>query len=70
MIRVSGPRAGVALEKMAGRLPEPRRARFGRLRDGPGGEVLDQATARFLRDFMEEFGAHVTRVLTVLPPKR
>lgn len=34
------------------------------------GEVHDEATARFLRDFMEEFGAHVTRVLTVLPPKR
>jgi chromate reductase, NAD(P)H dehydrogenase (quinone) len=34
------------------------------------GEVLDDATARFLREFMEEFGAHVTRVLTVLPPER
>lgn len=33
------------------------------------GEVLDENIARFLRDFMEEFGAHVTRVLTVLPPK-
>jgi chromate reductase len=34
------------------------------------GEVLDESTARFLRDFMAEFGAHVTRVLTVLPPQR
>ncbi|MFQ6397996.1 NADPH-dependent FMN reductase [Nocardia sp. KC 131] len=34
------------------------------------GEVLDDDTARFLRDFMDEFGAHVTRVLTVLPPAR
>ena len=32
------------------------------------GEVLDEPTARFLRDYMEEFGAHVARVLTVLPP--
>jgi len=34
------------------------------------GEVLDESTARFLRDFIEEFGAFVTRVLTVLPPQR
>jgi chromate reductase, NAD(P)H dehydrogenase (quinone) len=34
------------------------------------GEVLDESTARFLRDFMEEFGAHVRLVLTVLPPQR
>ena len=34
------------------------------------GEVLDESTARFLRGFMAEFGAHVTRVLTVLPPQR
>jgi chromate reductase, NAD(P)H dehydrogenase (quinone) len=34
------------------------------------GEVLDENTARFLRDFMDEFGAFVTRVLTVLPPRR
>lgn len=33
------------------------------------GEVLDESTARFLRDFMDEFGAHVERVLTVLPPR-
>lgn len=31
------------------------------------GEVLDDTTARFLRDYMDEFGAHVARVLTVLP---
>ena len=34
------------------------------------GEVLDENTARFLRDFMEEFGGHVRLVLTVLPPQR
>jgi chromate reductase, NAD(P)H dehydrogenase (quinone) len=34
------------------------------------GEVLDESTARFLRDYMDEFGAHVARVLTVLPPQR
>ena len=34
------------------------------------GAVLDEGTARFLRDFMAEFGAHITRVLTVLPPRQ
>ncbi|MEB3019468.1 NADPH-dependent FMN reductase [[Mycobacterium] crassicus] len=33
------------------------------------GEVLDAGTAKFLRKFMAEFDAHVTRVLTVLPPR-
>lgn len=31
------------------------------------GEVNDEATAGFLRDFMEEFSLHIERVLTVLP---
>jgi tRNA modification GTPase len=43
VIRVSGPRARLALETMAGRVPEPRRARLTRLRDRPGGDVLDEA---------------------------
>ncbi|MGV9347125.1 NADPH-dependent FMN reductase [Streptomyces spiralis] len=33
------------------------------------GEVVDEHTERFLRDFMEEFRDHVVRVLTVLPRK-
>src|ERR1700738_123093 len=43
VIRVSGPRARAALETLAGRVPEPRRARLTRLRDRPGGDVLDEA---------------------------
>ena len=31
------------------------------------GEVTDESTASFLREFMEEFRAHTERVLTVLP---
>jgi chromate reductase, NAD(P)H dehydrogenase (quinone) len=31
------------------------------------GEVTDESTAGFLRDYMEEFRDHVVRVLTVLP---
>jgi len=43
VIRVSGPAARTALETLAGRVLEPRRAGFARLRDRPGGNVLDQA---------------------------
>jgi tRNA modification GTPase len=43
VIRVSGPRARFALETMAGRVPEPRRARLTRLRDPQNGDVLDEA---------------------------
>jgi chromate reductase len=31
------------------------------------GEVVDEHTARYLRDFMEEYRDHIVRVLTVLP---
>jgi chromate reductase, NAD(P)H dehydrogenase (quinone) len=31
------------------------------------GEVLDDTTAGFLKDYMEEFRDHIVRVLTVLP---
>ena len=43
VIRVSGPAARTAVETLAGRVPEPRLARLVRLRDRPGGDVLDQA---------------------------
>lgn len=31
------------------------------------GEVTDDSTASFLRDFMQEFRIHTERVLTVIP---
>ncbi|WP_248239481.1 NADPH-dependent FMN reductase [Microbacterium kunmingense] len=34
---------------------------------GPDGEVRDEGSETFLRDFMTEFRDHVERVLTVLP---
>lgn len=41
VLRLSGQRAGLVLETLAGRLPQPRMASLRRLRDGA--EVLDQA---------------------------
>ena len=45
VVRVSGPRARVALEKMTGRLPEPRRAALARVRDPATGDVIDEGLA-------------------------
>jgi len=43
VVRVSGPAARVALEKMIGRIPEPRRASLGKVSDPASGAVLDEA---------------------------
>lgn len=59
VIRVSGPRARTALETLAGRVPEPRRARFARLRDRPGGAVLDEAVTLWFPGPNSETGEDV-----------
>ena len=43
VVRVSGPRARGALDRLAGRAPLPRHAALRTLRDGPDGEAIDQA---------------------------
>jgi tRNA modification GTPase len=45
VVRVSGPRAGAALEKLIGRVPEPRRATLTCVRDPASGEIIDEALA-------------------------
>ncbi len=47
VVRISGPRAGVALQLLAGRIPPPRHASHVRLRDSSG-EELDRALALWL----------------------
>ncbi|MGC1271614.1 MAG: tRNA uridine-5-carboxymethylaminomethyl(34) synthesis GTPase MnmE [Croceibacterium sp.] len=42
VVRINGPAAGAALAALAGSLPDPRRARLARLRDGQGA-LLDEA---------------------------
>ncbi len=56
VIRISGPRAGDALKALAGRLPEPRRAAFARLRDPLTGESIDDALALFFPGPKSETG--------------
>ncbi|NVO12996.1 MAG: tRNA uridine-5-carboxymethylaminomethyl(34) synthesis GTPase MnmE [Rhodoplanes sp.] len=43
VVRVSGPAAGEALRRLAGRLPEPRRATLVTVREPATGEAIDQA---------------------------
>ena len=45
VVRICGPRAAVALEKLIGRVPRPRQAALARVRDPENGEVIDEALA-------------------------
>ena len=45
VVRVCGPRARVALERLIGRVPQPRQAALVRVRDPASGEVIDEALA-------------------------
>jgi tRNA modification GTPase len=45
VVRICGPQTRVALEKLMGGLPEPRRATLARVRDPASGEVIDEALA-------------------------
>jgi tRNA modification GTPase len=62
VIRVSGPGARMALDTLAGRVPEPRRARFARLRNGPGGDVIDQAVVLWFPGPNSETGEDVAEL--------
>jgi tRNA modification GTPase len=43
VVRVCGPQARVALEKLIGRLPPPRQATLAKVRDPKSGEAIDEA---------------------------
>ena len=45
VIRISGPMAGSALKSVIGRVPEPRKGAFARIRDPKNGEPIDEALA-------------------------
>jgi tRNA modification GTPase len=62
VIRISGPAARTALETLAGRVPEPRRAAFARLRDRPGGDLLDQAVILWFPGPNSETGEDVAEL--------
>src|ERR1700732_3597679 len=62
VVRVSGARAGIALEKLIGRLPEPRKAALARVRDPGSGEVIDEALALWFPAPRSETGEDVAEL--------
>ena len=59
IVRVSGARAGAALEAMAGPLPAPRVATLRRLRDPASGAILDSALVLWFPGPASETGEDV-----------
>jgi tRNA modification GTPase len=62
VVRVSGPRAGLALQALSGRLPEPRRAALARVRDPDSGEIIDEALALWFPGPNSETGEDVAEL--------
>jgi len=62
VVRVCGPRAGAALEKLIGRMPEPRKAALARVRDPASGEVIDEALALWFPAPHSETGEDVAEL--------
>src|SRR5689334_16649155 len=61
VVRISGPRAGAALKALMGRVPDPRKAAFARVR-APGGEVIDEALALWFPAPHSETGEDVAEL--------
>jgi len=62
VVRVSGPRARIALEALIGRVPEPRRATLAHVCDPATGEVIDQALALWFPGPRSETGEDVAEL--------
>jgi tRNA modification GTPase len=62
VIRVSGPRAGAALETLIGRVPAPRRASLARVRDPATGDVIDEGLALWFPGPNSETGEDIAEL--------
>ena len=62
VVRISGPRAGEALQALAGRVPEPRKAGLARVRDPATGEVIDEALALWFPGPNSETGEDIAEL--------
>ena len=61
VVRISGPRAGVALKTLIGRISDPRKAALARVR-GRDGEIVDQALALWFPGPQSETGEDVAEL--------
>jgi len=62
VIRISGPRAGAALEALGVKVPPPRQAKLARLRDPRSGEIIDEALALWFPAPNSETGEDVVEL--------
>lgn len=62
VVRISGPRARAALEALAGRVPESRRAMLATIRDPVSNETIDQALVLFFEAPNSETGEDVAEL--------
>jgi tRNA modification GTPase len=62
VVRISGPRAHTALETLAGRVPEPRKAALVRVRDPGNDEVIDEALALWFPGPNSETGEDIAEL--------
>jgi tRNA modification GTPase len=62
VLRISGPRAGPALDSLSGRMPRPREAKLVRVRDPETGEVIDEALALWFPAPHSETGEDVAEL--------
>jgi tRNA modification GTPase len=62
VIRISGPQAPHALERLTGRLPQPREAALVRVREPASGEVIDEALALWFPAPASETGEDIAEL--------
>ena len=62
VVRISGPRAGAALERLGINIPSPRRARLARIRDPQSNEIIDEALALWFPAPNSETGEDVAEL--------
>jgi tRNA modification GTPase len=62
VVRISGPQAGAALERLIGRIPEPRKASLVRVRDPANGDVIDEALVLWFPAPNSETGEDVAEI--------
>jgi tRNA modification GTPase len=62
VVRISGPRAGAALERLIGRVPAARRASLARVRDPATGDLIDEGLALWFPGPNSETGEDIVEL--------
>ena len=62
VVRISGPRARVALEQLIGRVPQPRRASLARVHDPATGDIIDEGLALWFPGPNSETGEDIAEL--------